>query len=135
MLENVTGHALHKKSLQRQIGVGTLVRSQERRAAVRRPANKPVINRLSTGCQQRVFLIHRFTYVGVSSLVLPRGREGQLSTMPRRSKGTVVLWANRPVGVPSYPAPPRRSTVRRPAPTRPLYVQVFGSTGSFRTGV
>ena len=34
------GHALHEKSLQRQIGVGTLVNSQQRRALA-----VPVINR------------------------------------------------------------------------------------------
>ena len=38
----IPGHVLHEKGLQRQ-GVGTLVRSQERRAAF-----VPVINRLST---------------------------------------------------------------------------------------
>ena len=30
----IPGHALHEKRLQRQIGVGTLISSQERRAAV-----------------------------------------------------------------------------------------------------
>ena len=48
--------------------------------------------------------------------------------MPRGAKGTVVFWANRPVGVPSCPAPPRRSAVRRPAPTRLWYVRVLDST-------
>ena len=38
-----SGHALHKKGLQRQIGVGTLVSNQERRAPL-----VPRINRLST---------------------------------------------------------------------------------------
>ena len=38
--ESVPGHALHEKGLQRQIGVGTLVNSQQRRAFV-----VPVINR------------------------------------------------------------------------------------------
>ena len=36
----VPGHALHEKGLQRQIGVGTLVNSQQRRALA-----VPVINR------------------------------------------------------------------------------------------
>ena len=39
----IPGHALHDKGVQRQIGVGTLVSSKERRAAV-----VPVINRLAT---------------------------------------------------------------------------------------
>ena len=43
------GDALHEKSLHRQIGVGTLVRSQERRAAV-----VLQMNQLSTGCQPQV---------------------------------------------------------------------------------
>ena len=47
----VPGHALHEKVLQRQKGVGTLVRSQVRRAAV-----VPRINSLSTGCQPWVNL-------------------------------------------------------------------------------
>ena len=38
------GHALHEKSLQRQIGVGTLISSQERRALFR-PGDLPRLNR------------------------------------------------------------------------------------------
>ena len=44
--EKFPGHALHEKGLQRQIGVGTLVSSQEQRALL-----VPVINRLSTAGQ------------------------------------------------------------------------------------
>ena len=55
--------------------------------------------------------------------------------MPRIAKGTVVFWANQPVGVPSYLAPPRRSAVRRPVPTRPWYVRVLDSTGRRWVGV
>ena len=40
---SIPGHALHEKGLQRQKGVGPLVSSQERRAAV-----VPVISRSST---------------------------------------------------------------------------------------
>ena len=40
-------HALHEKGLQRQIGVGTLVSSQERRTLFR-PGDKPRMNRWST---------------------------------------------------------------------------------------
>ena len=44
--------------------------------------------------------------------------------MPKKANGTVVTWADRPVGVQfcpdsPHPAPPRRTAVRRPAPTRP----------------
>ena len=45
----VPGHALHEKGLQRQIGVGTLVNSQQRRALA-----VSVINRGSTGYKPRV---------------------------------------------------------------------------------
>ena len=43
------GHTLHERGLPKQIGVGPLVSSQERRTAV-----VPRINRLSTGFQKRV---------------------------------------------------------------------------------
>ena len=45
----IPGHALHEKGLQRQIGIGTLVSSQERRALA-----VLLINRLSTADQPRV---------------------------------------------------------------------------------
>ena len=45
----IPGHALHEKGLQRQIGVSTLVSSQERRALA-----IPLINRLSTAGQPLV---------------------------------------------------------------------------------
>ena len=45
----IPGHALHENGLQRQIGVGTLFSSQERRALA-----VPLINRLSTTGQPRV---------------------------------------------------------------------------------
>ena len=40
IITTIPGHALHEKGLQRQIGVGTLVNSQQRRALA-----VPVINR------------------------------------------------------------------------------------------
>ena len=47
--KNIPGHSLHEKRLQRQIGVGTLVSSQERIAFA-----VPLISRLSTAGQPRV---------------------------------------------------------------------------------
>ena len=95
------GHALHEKGLQRQKGVGTLVSSQERRAAV-----VPVISRLSTACQPRALFPHRFTLgflcscfrgnVQDNCLRCPGGQEGRLCPPTRR----------RPVL--SGPAPPCR---------------------------
>ena len=50
------GHALHEKGLQIQIGVGTLVSSQEQRALL-----VLLINWLTTAGQPRVLFLHRFT--------------------------------------------------------------------------
>ena len=50
------GLALHEKGLQRQIGFGTLVSSQERRALA-----VPLINRGSTAGQPLISFLHRFT--------------------------------------------------------------------------
>ena len=55
-LRFVLGHALLEKGLQRQMGDGTLVRSQERRTSV-----VPWTNQLPTGHQSRVVFRHRFT--------------------------------------------------------------------------
>ena len=52
----VPGHALHEKGLQRQIAVGTLVNSQQRRALA-----VPRLNRGSTAGQPDVLFPHRFT--------------------------------------------------------------------------
>ena len=103
------GHALHEMGLQRQLGVGTLVSSQVRRAAV-----VPRKNRLST----RRF-VPPAVYIGFRLLMLPRGRLGQLSSMLLRARGTVVPCAKRPVGVPSYPAPSRPAAPPCAAPPRP----------------
>ena len=48
-IRQVPGHALHKKGLQRQMGIGTLLSSQGERALV-----VLVINRLSTVSQLQV---------------------------------------------------------------------------------
>ena len=45
----IPGHALHEEGLHRQIGVGTLVSSQEQRALI-----VLLINRWSTACQPLV---------------------------------------------------------------------------------
>ena len=104
------GHALHEKNLQRQIGVGTLVSSQEQRALL-----IPVINRLSTAG-----FVPPTDYKGFPLFVLPKSCSGQLSSMPWGAQGTVVSCADKTVGVPpcrARPAqPPRRAP---PDPTRP----------------
>ena len=58
-------------------------------------------------------------YIGIHLFVLPKRRPGQLSTVPWRARGTLVSWANRPVGPDlARPAPPR-SALPSAAPPRP----------------
>ena len=59
-IRQVLEHALHEKGLQRQIAVGTLVKSQKRRALAV-PRLNCWSNRGSTACQPPVVLLHRFT--------------------------------------------------------------------------
>ena len=63
------GHASHKKGLQNQSGVGTLVSEQERRVVVLR------INRLSNGRQPDILFFHWLTKVSFvhASRDMPRG--------------------------------------------------------------
>ena len=103
------GYALRVKGLQRQIGVGTSVSSQERRALL-----VPWLNRWST-----VVFVLLSVYIGFPLPVLLKKRSAQLFSMPRRARGSVVSWANRSVGVPSCPAQPRPAALPCAAPTRP----------------
>ena len=59
--------------------------------------------------------------------VLPESRPE-----PVCSRGRVVSCANRLVGVPSCPAPPRSPAARRLDPTRLWYVRVLESTDSYK---
>ena len=122
VLEGVPGHALHDEGLQREKGVGTLVSGQERRAAV-----VPRINRGSTAG-----FVLPSVYKRIRMFVLPTTGSGQLFSMLQTAKGTLVHCANRPVGVPSCPAPPHSAALQFAAPplTRPWYVPVLDSTGS-----
>ena len=77
------GHALHEKGLQRQIAVGTLVNSQQRRALAvpvinRLPtAGQPRVNRLSTAC-----FVPPPVYIGFPLFLLAKRRSEQLFTVP-----------------------------------------------------
>ena len=86
----IPGHALHEKGLQRQISVGTLVSSQERRALA-----VLVVNRLSTAGQPRV---NRGSTAGQ-----PRVNRSFRSSIPghalhekglQRQKGVVPLFGS-----------------------------------------
>ena len=94
--------------LQRQIGVGTLVSSQDRRALA-----VLLMNRLITAG-----FVPPSGYMGFPLFVLAKGRSGQLSTILWRAKGTVSFWATRPDGVPFCPVPPRPAAPPCAAPTR-----------------
>ena len=120
----IPGHALHETGSQRQIGVVTLVSSQERRALA-----VPLINRLSTAdepvvnrgfCSSVGFkyeLDCSFFRIDVqdSCLRYPGVHEGQMS--PGRTEPST-----------SFPARPCAAPPR-PAPTRPWYVRVLDSAG------
>ena len=108
------GHALHEKGLQRQTGVGSLVRSQERRAAV-----VPRINRLSTARQPPVnrlscssIGLHRISFVRASGgsfktvvYDAPGGtRDGFLLGEPTRLR---PVLPHRCPAAPPCAAPPR----------------------------
>ena len=62
--------------------------------------------------------------------MLPESCSGQLSSIPRRARGTVLSCANKHVGVPSCRAPPAQPPRRAPPdPTSPWCVRVLVSTG------
>ena len=76
-----------------------------------RPADKAVINRLSVDrC------VPPSVYIGFRLFVLLGRRSGDVSSMLRKVRGTLVSWANCSVGVQSCPFRPAASPR---APTRP----------------
>ena len=102
-------HALHKNGLQRQSGVGTLVSNQEQRAPV-----VPRINRGSTAG-----FVPPWVYIGFRLFMLQETRPRGFSSIVWGVKGSVVFWANRPVGVPSCSSPLRPAAPPCTAPPRP----------------
>ena len=78
----VPGHALHEKGLQRQLAVGTLVNSQQRRALA-----VPVINRGQTADKPRMNrwspagFVPPPVYIGFPLFVLAKRRSEQLFTV------------------------------------------------------
>ena len=126
---HVPGHALHQKGLQKQIAVGTLVSSQQRRALA-----VPRLNHWSTAGQPLVKLcfVPPLVCIGFpffsclrrnvqnSCLWYPGGLEGRLPSRPTEMSAPWFAQLR--------PAPP--SAVRCADPTRPLCVRVLDSTGS-----
>ena len=106
-LRKIPGHALHDNGLQRQIGIGTLVSSQKRRALA-----VPVMNRWSIAD-----FVPPSVYIGFRSFVLPKSRPGQRLRFAERQEGR--LCPGRIDSTAFRPIQPRSS--RRPAvrgPTR-----------------
>ena len=91
----IPGHALHEKGLQRQIGVGTLVNSQQRRALAVPVINhdKPVINSGSTAG-----VVPSTVYIGFPLFVLAKRRSEQLFTVRWKARGAVGFQGHRNVG-------------------------------------
>ena len=103
----ISGHALHEKGIQRQVGVGTLVNSQQRKALA-----VPLINRWSTG-----HFVPPPVYIGFPLFVLAKRRSGHIFTLRWRARGAVGFQGRRNVGTLFCPASPRPTA--RPAPCRP----------------
>ena len=119
---------MHEKGLQRQIGVGTLVSSQGRRALA-----VPLVNRLSTAGQPLVNrgstadFVPPSVYIGFRLIVLPKRRPGQCLRFAGGqerglSPGRIDPTASRPTQ-PRPPSPPRRAP---PRPDRPVVCPGFG---------
>ena len=103
------------KKVYKTIDAGTLVSSQEQRAAV-----VPRMNRLSTADKpqtHRGFCSPLGLHEGGTN-VLPKKRSDSYFSMPLRAAGTVVFWSKEPVGVLSCPVLPCPA-VCCPAPARP----------------
>ena len=79
-----------------------------------RPADTPLINRWSTAG-----FVPPSVCIGIRVFVLPETCAGGFLSMVWRVTGTFVFWANRPVGVPSCPSPPRPAAPPCTAPSRP----------------
>ena len=112
---------MHKKGLRRQIGASPLVSSQERRALVVLWVNGLLCSAISL---QRILFVRASGELFRTFVFDPMG-----------AKGSVVSWANRPVGVPCQHIHRERTAGRvlpRLAPPRPWYVRVWDSTGSHK---
>ena len=108
---------MHEKGLQRQIGVGTLVNSQQRSALA-----VPVINRGSTGR-----FVPPSVYIGFPLFVLAKRRPGQFLQCAGGSERLLASKAtgmSAPCSAQRCPAPP--SALRRADPTRPLLCPSIG---------
>ena len=106
----IIGHALHEKGLQWQIGVGTLVSSQERRALA-----APLIKNLLTAGQMRINRWFR-SGIGLHRISLVRASEDTFNTIRWRARSRVLSKPNRPDDdcptQPRLPSPPGLASPR-----------------------
>ena len=98
----VLEHALHEKTLSRQLGGSTLASNTKRRALVVSPVNRDFVS--------------PSLYIRIRLFVFPETRPGECRLMVWQLKKTSVFRTNRLVGVPfcrPRPAsPPRRVSLR-----------------------
>ena len=109
----VPRYALHKKGLQRQMTVNTLVTGQQRRALA-----VLLTIRWSTGC-----FVPPPVYMGFSLFVIAKRRSEQLFMVPWRARGTVSFRAKLNVGSLFCSAWPRPAVRRAPRRTDPPVVR------------
>ena len=110
----IPGRALHKKGLQRQIGVGTLVSSQDEERSRSRgsTAYQLRVNRWSSAG-----FVPPSVYIGFRLFVLPQRRPGQCVRFAGGQEGG--LFASRIDPTASHPTQPRTPSPPRRAPPRP----------------
>ena len=109
------GHALHDTDLQGQTSIDPVVSSQERRGAV-----VPRINRVSLSSS-----------IGLHGISCVRASEETFRTVAfdalvRKEDGCFLGGPSRRRPVLPFPAPPRRTAVRRPSPDPPVVCPGFG---------
>ena len=96
--------------------------ADKRRANRWSTAGRPLVDRWSTAD-----FVPPAVYIEINLFVPPGIHPGRFSSMVWKVGGTVVSWANRPIGVPSCPSlpvpPPRRAP---PRPDAPVVYPVFG---------
>ena len=105
MVERIPGHALHEKGLQRQIGVGTLVSTQERKALFVPLVNRGFCSSVGSKYELYISFFRRDVLEGKRQGCLLAGLTQQCPVLPS-------------------PAPPPRHGP--PRPERPVVCPGFG---------
>ena len=126
-LEYVPGPVLHKKSLQNQTGVETLVGNQKRIRSSRRPADKPLIFRSSNG-----YRVPPLVYLGFPLFVPPKVVENCCRRCPRGQEWRLApRWADRSAYRTVSPRSASYSRHPSPVSNRSRNVRVLKSIDGF----